>query len=48
MELQNQEAACLLSAGGGLERFDLALKRARRERDLIKKLYLAHTRKHGC
>ncbi len=48
MELQNGTLAVLVAGGTGLDRIDLALKRARQKRDETKKMYLAHLQQHGC
>ena len=48
MELQNGTLAVLVAGGTGLDRIDLALKRARQMRDEIKKKFLAHLQQHGC
>lgn len=48
MDLQDQELASFVNGGDGLERFQLALKQARRKREFAKKRYLLHLRTHGC
>ena len=47
-ELQNQQLASLAEGRSGLDRFELAIKRARQKRDRAKQLYILHVRAHGC
>ena len=48
VELSDQQVAALTSSGKGLERFQVAVDRARQKRERAKALYLAHLRTHGC
>ena len=40
--------ATALTQGAGVERFDVALARARRKKDTIKLAYQLHVQVHGC
>jgi len=48
MNLQNEEAAVLMRGAPGLERFDLAIQRARERRAEAKLAYVLHVSRHGC
>jgi hypothetical protein len=48
MNLQNAEAAVLVQGAPGLERFELAIQRARERRDQAKLAYILHISRHGC
>jgi hypothetical protein len=48
MHLQNEEAAVLVRGAPGLERFDLAIQRARERRSDAKLAYVLHISRHGC
>ncbi len=48
MKLQEQQSAVLVETGQTLDRFNLALERARNRREHARKLYLLHIRTHGC
>ena len=48
MNLQNEEAAVLVRGAPGLERFELAIQRARERRDEAKLAYVLHISRHGC
>ena len=47
MGLERRSMAALIH-GGELERFELAVKRARLNMDSAKKRYIFHIRTHGC
>ena len=48
MVLQDRQLAARISGLDGLDRFDLAIKHARRKREKARKLYLIHLLTHGC
>ena len=48
MSLQNRELSAVATGNDGLERFDLAIELARRNRDQARQLYDDHIREHGC
>ena len=48
MNLQNEEAAVLVRGAPGLERFDLAIERARERRAEAKLAYILHVNRHRC
>lgn len=47
-QLQDAQMNDLIHGGDGLPRMDIALKRARREWERARELYLAHIAEHGC
>ena len=47
MGLERQSLAALIH-GGELDRYELAVKRARLNMDAAKKRYVFHIRAHGC
>ena len=48
MTLQDRQLAAMIERDDGLDRFELAIKRAREMRDRAKRLYVFHVRTHGC
>ena len=48
LDLQAQEAEEIAKGGEGLERFDLALQEARRQRDAAVRACMSHIAEHGC
>ncbi|HLK49057.1 MAG TPA: hypothetical protein VKT49_13030 [Bryobacteraceae bacterium] len=47
-ELQSRNVDALTTAGAGMERFELAIRQARKRRDEAKRAYARHLREHGC
>ena len=47
-KLQSKNFDALTTGGGAIDRFDLALKQARKRRDEAKRTYERHLREHGC
>lgn len=48
MRLHNQQLAALAAGSHGLDRFSLAIQRARTKRARAKELYEIHACAHGC
>ena len=48
LELQDQQVSRLLGERLGMDRFDIALQRARENRDQAKTTYTRHIQGHGC
>ena len=48
MRLQNREMVFVAESGRVLERFDIALERARTNRERARSLYVSHIHLHGC
>jgi hypothetical protein len=48
MHLQNEEAAVLVLGAPGLERFGMAIQRARERREEAKLAYMLHIASHSC
>jgi hypothetical protein len=48
MSLQSKEMQMVAHRGSGIERFELVLGAARRNRDRAKREYNLHVETHGC
>ena len=48
LSLQDSQLGALARGDEGLDRFELAIRRARQKRDRAKRLYILHVRVHGC
>jgi hypothetical protein len=48
MHLQDEEATRLVRGAAGLDRFDLAIQRARERREEAKLAYMLHVNLHEC
>ena len=48
MALQSQQLGALAGNGEAIERFELEIERARKNRDHAKEVYRLHIQSHGC